>query len=161
LQEQFKAQIVLKFFELGKSIVGLDSSQKQLSKEHVQEKRDKIAKLFDERNWKGLAEEFRNWKSISRKGEHVVDEARALAAEIADFRRRADVIQEFDRRKISISGIVFAPNGVSIAVINGKLRGEGDALDADGRVLVAEIGENFVIFVTEGVEIKRLQVRKR
>jgi len=35
--------------------------------------------------------------------------------------------------------------------------GEGDALDADGRVLVVEIGENYVIFETEGVDIKRNQ----
>jgi hypothetical protein len=37
---------------------------------------------------------------------------------------------------------------------------EGDALDAAGTVIVIEIGENYVIFETEGVEIKKPQKGK-
>ena len=54
-----------------------------------------------------------------------------------------------------ISTILYSPTSVSVAIINSKQYTEGDALDADGRVLVVEIGENYVIFETEGVEIKR------
>ena len=63
----------------------------------------------------------------------------------------------FEKRKIEISAIIFSPNGLSLAIINGKTKSEGDALDADGRVVIAEVGEDFVIFETEGVEIKKLK----
>jgi len=34
---------------------------------------------------------------------------------------------------------------------------EEDSLDTEGLIIVMEIGENYVIFETEGVEIKRMQ----
>ena len=46
---------------------------------------------------------------------------------------------------------------MSVAVINGRQMSEGDALDEQGTIIVVEIGENYVIFETEGVEIKRGQ----
>jgi len=56
---------------------------------------------------------------------------------------------------VVISTILYSPNGLSVAVINGKQIAEGDALDAAGTIIVVEIGENYVIFETEGVEIKK------
>ena len=47
-----------------------------------------------------------------------------------------------------------------VAVINDKQMTVGDALDADGQVVVVEIGENYVIFETEGVDIKKPQTEK-
>ena len=67
------------------------------------------------------------------------------------------MIQEFETRPISISAIIFSPTGSSIAVVNGKQLIEGDSLDPDGQVIVVEIGENYVIFETQGVQIKRVQ----
>ena len=72
-------------------------------------------------------------------------------------RRRARVIQNFEKRNIKISTILFSPDGQSVAVINGKQMVEEDSLDTEGLVIVMEIGENYVIFETEGVEIKRMQ----
>ena len=85
------------------------------------------------------------------------EQARALVQEITDLRQSARVIQNYEKRSIEISAILYSPNGMSVAVINGKQMAEEDALDAEGTVLVVEIGENYVIFETEGVEIKRQQ----
>jgi type II secretory pathway component PulC len=94
---------------------------------------------------------------MTRDGDHVVEEARPIVEKIADLLRRSNVIKNFEKRKIQISAIIFSPNGLSLAIINGKTKSEGDALDADGRVVIAEVGEDYVIFETEGVEIKKLK----
>ena len=77
--------------------------------------------------------------------------------EILDLRRKAKVIQAFDKRKVEISTIIFSKRGNSLVVINDKTYSEGDALDALGQIIVIEIGEDYVIFETEGVEIKKLK----
>ena len=61
------------------------------------------------------------------------------------------------RKKIEITGILYSPRGSSVAVVNGKQMTQSEALDADGQAIVVEIGENYVIFETEGVEIKKEQ----
>ena len=80
-----------------------------------------------------------------------VEEAKAF------IEHRAKVIQEFEKRQVKISTILYSPNSMSVAIINGKTLGEGDALDQEGQILVQEIGENYLIFETEGVEIKKHQ----
>lgn len=157
LIDQFKKQIVEEFNKIRAQIGEIDEDATKLKRAQVQEFLDKMIKHFEEHNWKELNLVHRSWRSVSRNGKKVEDEARELATRIDDIHRRSTVIQQFDKRKITISGIVYSANGVSIAVINGKLRGEGDALDADGRVIVKEIGENYVIFETEGVDVKRRQ----
>jgi hypothetical protein len=90
----------------------------------------------------------------------VDDDAKDLVQKIFDLQRSAKVIDSFDKRKTVISGIIYSPNGVSVALVNGKQMMLGDALDAEGQVIVVEIGESYVIFETEGVEIKKDQSGK-
>ena len=161
LIDQFKKQIVAGFNKIQEQIGDIDRNLAKLKRAQVQDFLDKMIKHFDERDWKAVDEVYHSWRAISQNGKKVEDDARELAAEIVDIHTRSTVIQQFDKRKIIISGIVYSENGVSIAVINGRLRGEGDALDADGRVIVSEIGENYVIFQTEGVDVKRLQTKNR
>ena len=99
---------------------------------------------------------MRDFLDASRNGEHVVEAARPLVLQITELARSAKVIENFEKLKIVISTILYSPNGLSVAVINGRQMSEGDALDAQGTVIVVEIGENYVIFETEGVEIKKL-----
>ena len=123
----------------------------------VKEWLDLIANLFDDREWNKVQAQVRQFMELSDDGNHVEDAARAVAQQIIEFEHRAKVIQAFEKRRVRISTILYSPNSMSVAIINGKQIGEGDALDADGRVLVVEIGENYVIFETEGVDIKRTQ----
>jgi len=155
LLEQFRAEVQAPFAQIRERIGFIDTQRDLLEVSQVQEWTNKLRSAFDERDWKPFAELLREWNAVSKNGENVVEEARLLADEVAELGRRAGVIQEFDKRKIAISSIVFNSGGTSLAYINKKLMGEGDALDGDGRVIVYEIGENFVIFLTEGVEIKR------
>jgi len=119
--------------------------------------RDRVAKSYDDRDWNKVEEEVRAFMDLSKSGEWVEDDAKPLAFEIANYKRSADIIQKFEKRKVAISTILYSPNTGSVAVVNGKQLSVGDALDGDGQVTVAEIGENYVIFQTEGVEIKRMQ----
>jgi hypothetical protein len=157
LSERFVKEVAGPFKQLQDRIGLNDQRRPPLGLEQVQQYHLRVAEAFDEGEWKKVRDEMRAWKEISRGGEHVVEEARPLAAEIAEISRKARVIEQFETRPIKISAIIYSPNATSIAVVNGKQLIEGDALDPDGRVLVAEIGENYVIFETEGVEIKRLQ----
>ncbi|MHC4341084.1 MAG: type 4a pilus biogenesis protein PilO [Planctomycetota bacterium] len=160
LQERFRDEVLLPFNAIKEKMLRGPETEPHLTTSQVKEWYDRIGKHFDERDWKKVQEEVRDFMDISKAGKWVVDDARPLADKIADFMRRAKVIQEFEKRKVVISTILYSPTSVSVAIINSKQYTEGDALDADGRVLVVEIGENYVIFETQGVEIKRVQTSR-
>jgi Tfp pilus assembly protein PilO len=157
LQERFKNEAMTPFQAIRERLGKIEEEKPPLTLAQVEQIHKRIAEALDSRDWKKLAEEMRSWKDLSREGQHVVDEAKELAAEITAFQHSADAIQDFEKRKVLVSAIVYNPSGLRLAIINGKTLGEGDALDADGRVIVSEIGENYVIFTTEGVEIKKQQ----
>lgn len=157
LQDRFKTEVVVAFQAIKDRLGRIEETKPPLTLDQVQQYHKRVGEALDLRDWRRLGEEMRAWKDASKDGTHVVEEARELATEIAELKHKGDVIQDFERRKVAISAIVYNPSGLSLAVINGKQAAEGDALDGEGRVIVAEIGENYVIFSTEGVEIKRLQ----
>lgn len=157
LQERLESEVVKPFEEIKKQMDELGKQNPPLSIEKVQEALDKIQELYDEQEWDKVEEAVRDFMDASRKGEHVEEDARELVVRILELQRSAKVIRQFEKRKIDISTILYASGGNSVAVINGKQMMEGDALDASGTIIVVEIGENYVIFETEGVEIKRLQ----
>ncbi|MFQ5843645.1 MAG: type 4a pilus biogenesis protein PilO [Planctomycetota bacterium] len=157
LGDRFVKEVAEPFKQLQDRIGLNDQRRPPLGLEQVRQYHLRVAQAFDEKDWKKLRNEMRAWNEISRKGEHVVENARSLVVEMNRIAHSARVIEQFQTRDIKISAIIFSPNGTSIAVINGKQLIEGDALDPDGRVIVVQIGENYVIFETEGVQIKRVQ----
>ena len=157
LAERFRQEVLDPFKVLREAIEAADTERPPMSQEEVQARYDAIAKHFEERKWDEVTKGVRNFMDITSDGQHVVEPARPLVERITDMLRRSRVIREFEKRKIEITTIIYSPNGLSLAIINGKSRSEGDALDNDGRVVIAEVGEDFVIFETEGVEIKKLK----
>jgi len=157
LQERFRTEVQVPFLELQERLAKVREEEPRMTLGMVEEIRGRALKAFEAREWKKVEETVRNFMDVSRAGDWVEEEARSLVVEINDLLRRSQVIERFEKRSIEISSILYAPNAVSIAVINRKQFIEGDALDGDGRVIVFEIGENYVIFETEGVEIKRTQ----
>ncbi|MHC4550707.1 MAG: type 4a pilus biogenesis protein PilO [Planctomycetota bacterium] len=157
LTERLKSEVIAPWTEIQKRMDELSKGNPALTREQVKEWFDKIAKFFDEHKWAEVEEEVRAFNDASKQGQHVADDARDLVVKIIDMRRSARVIQNFEKRRIKISTILYSPDGQSVAVINGKQMVEEDALDTEGTVIVVEIGENYVIFETEGVEIKRTQ----
>lgn len=155
IQERFQKEVSGPWEEIKKRMAQIVESNPPMALAHVQERLDKIRALFDEKQWDKVDREVRDFLDASRNGEHVVEAAVPLVQQITDLARSAKVIQNFEKRKVVISTIVYSPNGHAVAIINGKQMAEGDALDADGSVIVVEIGENYVIFETEGVEIKK------
>ncbi|MHC4938809.1 MAG: type 4a pilus biogenesis protein PilO [Planctomycetota bacterium] len=157
LSERFRKEVVAPFEDVRQRVKEGDDSQPPMPLVEVKQRFEEIANDFDERNWEAVRKKVRGFMDLTRDGDHVVEEARPIVEKIADLLRRSKVIKSFEKRKIEISAIIFSPNGLSLAIINGKTKSEGDALDADGRVVIAEVGEDFVIFETEGVEIKKLK----
>jgi Tfp pilus assembly protein PilO len=157
LSERFRNEVVTPFELIKKRIKDGDDSQPPMALVEVKQRYENVAKDFDERKWEAVRKKVRGFMEMTRDGDHVVEEARPIVEKIADLLRRSNVIKNFEKRKIQISAIIFSPNGLSLAIINGKTKSEGDALDADGRVVIAEVGEDYVIFETEGVEIKKLK----
>ncbi|MHC4133823.1 MAG: type 4a pilus biogenesis protein PilO [Planctomycetota bacterium] len=157
LQERLKLEVIAPWNDIQKRMDELDKGNPALTRVQVQEWQDKVMKFFDERKWEDVEAEVRAFKDASKQGQHVAADARDLVVRIEDLRRRAGVIQNFEKRNIKISTILFSPDGQSVAVINGKQMVEEDSLDTEGLIIVMEIGENYVIFETEGVEIKRMQ----
>jgi len=157
LQERLKLEVIAPWTDIQKRMDELDKGNPALTRVQVQEWYDKITKFFDERKWEDVENEVRAFKDASKQGQHVAAEARDLVVKIEDLRRRARVIQGFEKRNIKISTILYSPHGQSVAVINSKQMVDGDSLDTEGLIIVLEIGENYVIFETEGVEIKRMQ----
>lgn len=157
LLERFRNEVLVPYQDIQKRLSERDPSEPKLSASQVEEWRAKVAAAFEERDWRKVEDLVRAFMDLSKNGDWVEDDARDGVVTIADMLRRGRVIQKFEKRAIKITAILFSPNNVSLAVINGKQLGEGDALDGDGRVVVAEIGENYVIFETEGVEIRKLQ----
>jgi hypothetical protein len=157
LLERFRTEVLVPFQEIKARRSAIDPTEPKLASSQVEEWRAKVASAFDERDWRKVEDLVRAFLDVSKNGDWVEEDARDGVVTIADMLRRARVIQKFEKRAIKITAILFSPNAVSLAVINGKMIGEGDALDGDGRVVVAEIGENHVIFETEGVEIRKLQ----
>ncbi len=157
LQERLKLEVIAPWNDIQKRMDELDKGNPALTRAQVQEWYDKITKFFDERKWDDVEAEVRAFKDASKQGQHVAQDARELVVKIEDLRRRARVIQNFEKRNIKISTILYSPDGQSVAVINSKQMVEGDSLDTEGLIIVLEIGENYVIFETEGVEIKRMQ----
>ncbi|NJN14213.1 MAG: type 4a pilus biogenesis protein PilO [Planctomycetes bacterium] len=155
LQERFRTDVQLPFLEIQERLSKVQEDEPRMTLAMVEETRARAFKLFEARDWRKVDELVRNFMDVSRGGDWVEEDARSLVVEINDLLRRSQVIEKFEKRKIDISSILYSPNAVSIAVVNRKQFIEGDALDGDGRVIVFEIGENFVIFETEGVEIKR------
>ncbi|MHC4974040.1 MAG: type 4a pilus biogenesis protein PilO [Planctomycetota bacterium] len=157
LQERLNLEVIAPWNDIQKRMDELDKGNPALTRAQVQEWYDKITKFFDERKWEDVEAEVRAFKDASKQGQHVAADARELVVRIEDLRRRARVIRNFEKRNIKISTILFSRDGQSVAVINGKQMVEGDSLDSEGLIIVLEIGENYVIFETEGVEIKRMQ----
>jgi hypothetical protein len=157
LHERLQADVIDPFEKIKEQMDSLIEQNPPLPREKVEEAHEKIVGLFDEREWEKVEDSVRDFLDASRKGEHVAEEARGLVVKILELQRSARVIRVFEKRRIEISTILYSADGNSVAVINGKQMMEGDALDANGTVVVIQIGENFVIFETEGVEIKRLQ----
>ncbi|HLF92707.1 MAG TPA: type 4a pilus biogenesis protein PilO [Planctomycetota bacterium] len=160
LRELFKKDVVVPWTAIQKRMEEMRNANPRLTIAQVQEWNEKISKLYDEQKWQEVETECRAFRDACKNGQHVEDDAKDLVQRIFELQRSAKVIDAFDKRKIQISTILFSPGGVSVAVINGKQMTVGDALDADGQVIVVEIGENFVIFETEGVEIKKMQTEK-
>jgi len=156
LSNRFRAEVVEPFAKI-KERLGQVEENPKLTVSQVTEVRDRVAKCYDDREWNKLEEAVQGFMGLSKSGEWVEDDAKPLVFEIANYKRSADIIQKFEKRKVAISTILYSPNTGSVAVVNGKQLSVGDALDGDGQVTVAEIGENYVIFQTEGVEIKRMQ----
>ena len=157
LVERFRIEVLDPFVKIEERMKLGSQSAPALTKPQVKEWHERVAKAFDERKWKKVQEEVHSFKELSKGGRHVVEDARDMAEDIIRFHHRAKVIQNFEKRNVRISTILYSPNGMSVAIINSKTLGEGDALDTEGQVLVSEIGENYVIFETEGVEIKKHQ----
>ena len=156
IQERFQKEVSTPWEEIKKRMAQIVESNPPMALPHVQERLDKVQAFFDEKKWDQVQREVRDFLDASRNGEHVVEAARPLVLQITELARSAKVIENFEKLKIVISTILYSPNGLSVAVINGRQMSEGDALDAQGTVIVVEIGENYVIFETEGVEIKKL-----
>ena len=155
LQDEFREEVINPFAEIKERLGRIEDEKPRVTRKQAEEFHVRVARFFDERRWKKVEDEVRSFRTLSKNGEHVEDDARTMASEIINFQRRARIIQEFDKRRIDITTILFSPNGTSVAIINDKQIAQGDSLDADGKVIVVEIGENYVIFETEGVEIKR------
>jgi hypothetical protein len=160
LRERFKKDVQVPWTAIQKRMEEMKNQNPKLTPAQVQEWVDKISKLYDEKKWAEVENECRAFRDASKNGQHIEDDAKDLVQRIFEFQRSAKVIDTFDKRKIQITTILYSPNGVSVAVINGKQMTVGDALDADGQVVVVEIGENYVIFETEGVEIRKTQTEK-
>jgi type II secretory pathway component PulC len=122
--------------------------------DQVQEYLNRVKKAFDEENWQGVESEARNFRDQSKNGVHVEDDAKDLVQKIFELQRQAKIIDAFYKRKLDISGILYSPRQQSVAIVNGKQMMVGDALDAEGTITCVEIGEDYVVFETEGVEIK-------
>ncbi|MCZ6806431.1 MAG: type 4a pilus biogenesis protein PilO, partial [Deltaproteobacteria bacterium] len=146
LTERFRVEVLEPFAKIESRMVQSPEAARAMSAEQVKEWLDLIGKAFDDRKWAVVKEKVQDFVELTKSGKHVDDDARALAQTVIEHAHRAKVIQVFEKRKIKISTILYSPNAMSVAIINGKQLGEGDALDADGRVLVVEIGENYVIF---------------
>jgi len=157
LQDRLKKEVLVPWAAIQKRMEDLVKTNPRLNREQVQEWHDKVSALWDEKRWGEVDTEVRSFRDASKNGEHVEDDAKELVQRILDLQRSAKVIEAFEKRKIVISTILYSPSGFSVAVINGKQMTVGDALDAEGQVIVVEIGENYVIFETEGVEIKKSQ----
>jgi hypothetical protein len=160
LRERFKRDVQVPWTAIQKRMEEMKGTVQRLTVAQVQETYDKVAKLHDERKWTDVENECRNFRDSCKNGQHVDEDAKDLVGKIFEFQRSAKIIDNFHKRKIKISTILFSPTGVSVAVINDKQMTAGDALDAEGQVVVVEIGENYVIFETEGVEIKKTQTEK-
>jgi len=157
LAERFRTDVIEPFGALSERIKANDKAQPPMPLMEVKQRFDVIAKDFDERNWDDVRRQVRAFLDLTRDGDHVVEEARSWVERIHGLLRRSNVIRKFEKRKIEISTIIYSPSALSLAIINGKMKSEGDALDADGQVVIAEIGTDYVIFETEGVEIKKLK----
>jgi len=157
LQDQLKREVLAPWTEIQKRIEAIVQGNPKLTKDQVNEWLNRIDVLFENHQWTEVESQARQFSDASRKGQHVEDDAKDLVQKIFEMQRSAKVIQGFEKKSIKISTILYSPNGMSVAVINGRQMSEGDALDEQGTIIVVEIGENYVIFETEGVEIKRGQ----
>ncbi len=157
LAERFRTEVLNPFERIKARIQQIETEQPPMPLTEVKARYGSIAKKFDEQKWDAVRKGVRTFLDLTRDGDHVVDEARPLVEKIIDLLRRSNVIREFEKKKIVITAIIYSERGMSLAIINAKTKSEGDALDADGRVVIAEVGEDYVIFETEGVEIKKLK----
>lgn len=153
LKDRLKKEVLVPFEAIKKRMEEMRDRNPKLNAEQVQEWLARI-KAFDEKNWGGVESEGRAFRETSKNGQHVKDDAKDLVQKIFELQRQAKVIDTFFKRRIEISGILYSPRAQSVAVINGKQMTVGEALDAEGTIIVVDIGEDYVIFETEGVEIR-------
>jgi len=154
LKERLKREVLVPWEAIKKRMEEMRLQNPRFTAEQVQEYLTRIQRAFDEENWQGVESEARSFRDQSRNGEYVEDNAKDLVQKIFELQRQAKVHDTFSKRKIDISGILYSPRQQSVAVINGKQMTVGEALDAEGTIIVVEIGEDYVVFETEAVEIK-------
>lgn len=154
LKERMKREVLVPWEAIKKRMEDMRNQNPRFTAEQVQEYLARVQKNFDEKNWQGVESEARNFRDQSKNGAHVEEDAKDLVQKIFELQRQAKIIDAFYKRKLDISGILYSPRAQSVAVINGKQMTVNEALDAEGTILCVEIGEDYVVFETEGVEIK-------
>lgn len=154
LKERLKKEVLVPWEAIKKRMEEMRDRNPKLNAEQVQEWHTRITKAFDERNWSGVESEGRAFRDTSKNGQHVEDDAKDLVAKIFELQRQAKVIDAFYKRKLDITGILYSPRAQSVAVINGKSITANEAFDPEGTIICVDIGEDYVVFETEGVEIK-------
>ena len=154
LKDRLKREVLVPWEAIKKRMEEMRNQNPRFTADQVQEYLNRVKKAFDEENWQGVESEARNFRDQSKNGVHVEDDAKDLVQKIFELQRQAKIIDAFYKRKLDISGILYSPRQQSVAIVNGKQMMVGDALDAEGTITCVEIGEDYVVFETEGVEIK-------
>jgi Tfp pilus assembly protein PilO len=161
LREQFKREVLVPWEAIKKRMEDMRDRIPKLNAASVQEYLDRITKVFEEAKalgpkgkWDAVESEARSFREQSKNGAYVDDDAKDLVQRIFEIQRQANVHDRFYKVRIEISGILYSPRNQSVAVINGKQMTVGEAFDAAGTIIVVDIGEDYVIFDTEAVEIR-------
>jgi hypothetical protein len=108
---------------------------------------------FDSGEYAKVLDTYQAYR-IYREGRELAADARRMEEEISELARRANVVSDFESRKISISALIVGKHR-SVALINGKSVAEGDPIEAGSKILLKEVRSDGCTFLYEGVEIRR------
>ena len=154
LKDEFLEKVVRPYEELKESRKTVRTPEVLVTRSQVSETLQKMRGKFETQEYREVMKIHEGFMRFCE-GRKADPEAEPLLVEMTNLAEEAEVISKFQAERLRIEGTIIDPGGVSYAIINGQILAEGDWVDTDMKIRVAEIKSDSILF-----EYHRVPIRK-
>jgi Tfp pilus assembly protein PilO len=154
LRDQFTEDVVAQFTQLAGDRRAKGGTRDQfVLRQHVAEFLERMRTEHGNREYEKSMKTLGELETLlGSGGRRLAEDAAPLVAEMRELGRECQVMLEFERLDLKVSGLILRPQGSSV-ILGGRIRKAGDTVDEKGRCRLAAIREDALVFELDGYEI--------